>query len=95
MSAISVRNLVYDVPRKRVLNNINLEVESGQIVSIMGQSGSGKTTLLKLMTGLLRPTSGEILIDGEDITKLDENALDKVRLKIGLGVSIRGAVRLA
>lgn len=84
MSAISVRNLVYDVPRKRVLNNVNLEVESGQIVSIMGQSGSGKTTLLKLMTGLLRPTSGEILIDGEDITRLDENQLDKVRLKMGL-----------
>ena len=84
MSAISVRNLVYDVPRKRVLNNVNLEVEAGQIVSIMGQSGSGKTTLLKLMTGLLRPTSGEILIDGEDITRLDENQLDKVRLKMGL-----------
>ena len=84
MSAISVRNLVYEVPRKRILNNINLEVASGEIVSIMGQSGSGKTTLLKLMTGLMRPTSGEILIDGENITSLDENALDKVRLKMGL-----------
>jgi phospholipid/cholesterol/gamma-HCH transport system ATP-binding protein len=84
MSAITVKNLIYEVPRKRILNNINLTVESGQIVSIMGQSGSGKTTLLKLMTGLLRPTSGEILIDGEDICKLDETALDKVRLKIGL-----------
>ena len=84
MTAITIKNLIYEVPRKRILDNINLTVESGQIVSIMGQSGSGKTTLLKLMTGLLRPTSGEILIDGEDISKMDEATLDKTRLKIGL-----------
>ena len=84
MAAIIVRNLNYEVPKKRILNNINFTVEEGRIMSIMGQSGSGKTTLLKLMTGLLRPTSGEILIDGEDITQLNENQLDKVRLKMGL-----------
>ena len=84
MSAITVRNLIYEVPRKRILNNINLTVETGQIISIMGQSGSGKTTLLKLMTGLLRPTSGDILIDDVNISTLTEAELDKVRLKIGL-----------
>ncbi|HLK61260.1 MAG TPA: ATP-binding cassette domain-containing protein [Chthonomonadaceae bacterium] len=84
MSAISVRDLIYDVPQKRVLNNINLEIEQGQIVSIMGQSGSGKTTLLKLLTGLLKPTSGQILIDGTNIVGLSEAELDKVRLKMGL-----------
>lgn len=84
MSAITVRNLVYEVPRKRILNNINLTVETGQIISIMGQSGSGKTTLLKLMTGLLRPTSGDILIDDVNISTLNEAELDKMRLKIGL-----------
>jgi phospholipid/cholesterol/gamma-HCH transport system ATP-binding protein len=84
LNAISLRNLIYEVPNKRILNNINLEVETGQIVSIMGQSGSGKTTLLKLMTGLIKPTSGEILIDGVDIARLSEVALDKVRLKLGL-----------
>ncbi len=84
MSAITVRNLIYEVPRKRILNNINLTVETGQIISIMGQSGSGKTTLLKLMTGLLRPTSGDILIDDVNIANLNEAELDKMRLKIGL-----------
>ena len=84
MSAISVRDLIYDVPQKRVLNNINLEIEQGQIVSIMGQSGRGKTTLLKLLTGLLKPTSGQILIDGTNIVGLSEAELDKVRLKMGL-----------
>ena len=84
MSAIKITNLVYEVPQKRILNNINLEIESGEIVSIMGQSGSGKTTLLKLLTGLLKPTSGQILVDGVDITQLAENELDQVRLKMGL-----------
>jgi len=84
MSAITVRNLVYEVPEKRILDNINLTVESGQIVSIMGQSGSGKTTLLKLLTGLLRPTSGEILIGETDIASLTERQLDEIRLRLGL-----------
>lgn len=84
MSAITVRNLVYEVPEKRILDNINLTVESGQIMSIMGQSGSGKTTLLKLLTGLLRPTSGEILIGETDIASLTERQLDEIRLRLGL-----------
>jgi phospholipid/cholesterol/gamma-HCH transport system ATP-binding protein len=84
MPAISVHNLIYDVPQKRVLNDVSLEVEQGAIVSIMGQSGSGKTTLLKLMTGLLKSTSGRIVIDGTDITRLPEIELDRVRLKMGL-----------
>ena len=84
MSTIQLRNLVYEVPNKRILNNVNLEIESGKIVSIMGQSGSGKTTLLKLMTGLVKPTSGQILIGDTDITTLSENELDVMRLKMGL-----------
>ncbi len=84
MSSIRVRSLTYDVPGKRILDNINLDIESGEILSIMGQSGSGKTTLLKLLTGLRRPTSGSILIDDVDIALLSEQELDKVRLKMGL-----------
>ncbi len=84
MSVIKVTNLIYEVPQKRILDNVNLEVAQGEIVSIMGQSGSGKTTLLKLLTGLLTPTSGQIVIDGVDITQLTENELDEVRLKMGL-----------
>ncbi len=84
MSAISVRNLTYEFPRKRVLTGVNLDVEHGEIVSIMGSSGSGKTTLLKLLTGLVKPTGGQILIDGEDIVPMPEARLDEVRLKLGM-----------
>jgi phospholipid/cholesterol/gamma-HCH transport system ATP-binding protein len=84
MSAISVRNLSYEVPQKRILSSIDLDIKKGEIVSIMGQSGSGKTTLLKLLTGLLKPTSGQILIDDTDITQLSEAELDQVRLRMGL-----------
>ena len=72
------------MPHKRILNAIELDIARGEIVSIMGQSGSGKTTLLKLLTGLIRPTSGQILIDDQDIAALKETELDKMRLKIGL-----------
>jgi phospholipid/cholesterol/gamma-HCH transport system ATP-binding protein len=84
MNAVSVRNVVYEVPHKRILNDIDLDIAKGEIVSIMGQSGSGKTTLLKLLTGLIRPTSGQILIEDQDIASLKESELDKIRLKIGL-----------
>lgn len=83
-SAISLRDLVYEIAGKRVLSNVNLEIAKGEIVSVMGQSGSGKTTLLKLMAGLLKPTSGQILIDGTDIAAMSEAELVGVRLKMGL-----------
>jgi phospholipid/cholesterol/gamma-HCH transport system ATP-binding protein len=84
MSAIQVQNLTYEVPEKRILHDINLNIEKGQIVSVMGQSGSGKTTLLKIMSGLRQPTSGKVLIDDTDIAALTEYELDKIRLKIGM-----------
>ncbi|HZP83573.1 MAG TPA: ATP-binding cassette domain-containing protein [Chthonomonadaceae bacterium] len=84
MNAITVRNLSYEVPQKRILTDINLEIAAGEIVSIMGMSGSGKTTLLKLLTGLIKPTSGQILVGDVDIAQLSESELDEVRLKMGL-----------
>lgn len=54
-----------------VLENINLEIESGQVVSIVGQSGSGKTTLAKLIVGFYQPTEGKIMVDGYDLDVVD------------------------
>jgi putative ABC transport system ATP-binding protein len=65
----------------RALDGVSLIVRSGELVLIMGPSGSGKTTLLTIMGGLLRPTSGSVLIDDTDVTQLSEAALAPVRRK--------------
>ena len=63
----------------RVLNNINLEIFEGEIISIVGPSGAGKSTLLHLIGTLDKPTSGEIVFDGERVSKLSSNELAKFR----------------
>jgi putative ABC transport system ATP-binding protein len=62
-----------------ILHPLSLEVPDGQCLAIIGPSGSGKSTLLGLIAGLDAPTSGEIRIDGVDITRLDEDALARLR----------------
>lgn len=70
--------------RVDILKGIDLEIPRGQFAAIMGPSGSGKSTLLGLLAGLDTPTSGRILLDGEDITGLEEDALAVLRgRKIG------------
>jgi putative ABC transport system ATP-binding protein len=70
--------------RVEILKGIDLEIPKGQFAAIMGPSGSGKSTLLGLLAGLDSPTSGQVLLDGEDITHLGEDAMAVLRgRKIG------------
>ncbi|BDC52343.1 ABC transporter ATP-binding protein [Bryobacterales bacterium F-183] len=70
--------------RVDILRGIDFDVPAGQFVAIMGASGSGKSTLLGLLAGLDTPTTGSIVLDGVDITKLEEDAMAKVRgMKLG------------
>lgn len=64
---LEIKNLSKKFEKKEVLNNINLEVKSGEVVSLVGRNGSGKTTLLKLITGVYQLDTGEITIDGVNI----------------------------
>lgn len=64
-----------------VLNDVNLEIQSGEIIALLGKSGSGKTTMLSLLAGLDRPDQGSIEVDGVDLTKLSEEALCEFRAK--------------
>jgi putative ABC transport system ATP-binding protein len=67
-----------------ILRGINLEIPKGQFAAIMGPSGSGKSTLLGLMAGLDTPTSGQVILDGTDITGMEEDQLAGIRgRKIG------------
>ncbi|KZZ17311.1 glycine betaine/L-proline ABC transporter ATP-binding protein, partial [Oleiphilus sp. HI0079] len=63
------------------VKDANLQIEEGEIFVVMGLSGSGKSTLVRLLNRLIEPTQGEVLIDGEDITKMDTHGLREVRRK--------------
>ncbi|MBO4390227.1 MAG: ABC transporter ATP-binding protein [Lachnospiraceae bacterium] len=63
-----------------VLQNVNFSIEEGEFVSVMGPSGSGKSTLLYTVSGMDTMTAGEVLFDGEDISKLDKKSMARVRL---------------
>jgi len=69
---------------KKVLRGVNLSVEKGETMVVIGQSGVGKSVLLKCIIGLLKPDAGRIIIEGEDITRLKEEKLQRVTKKIGL-----------
>ncbi len=79
MEILRVENLtkIYgkDTTKVVALDNVSFSVEKGEFVAIVGASGSGKSTLLHLLGGVDRPTSGEIIIDGENVYKLNENNL--------------------
>jgi putative ABC transport system ATP-binding protein len=74
----TVRSGAHDL---NILKDISFSVPAGQFVSLTGASGSGKSTLLGLIAGLDAPTSGEILVDGDDITRMSENGLAALRSK--------------
>ena len=69
---------------KDALKHISLTIYDGETLAIIGGSGSGKSTFLRLLIGLIKPTSGQILIDGQDIVPMCEAELNKVRLKMGM-----------
>ena len=86
---IDVRNITKSLPlgreRIKILKNISFQVMSGEFISMIGPSGSGKSTLLGIIAGLDNPTSGQVLIDGIDITRMSEGQLASVRnTKIGM-----------
>ncbi len=78
------RDFVLSAHTVRAVVGVDLSVEAGSLVAVRGRSGSGKTTLLNLLGGLDRPTSGQVLVDGSDITRLEEEELVLLRRdKIG------------
>ncbi len=81
---IKIVNVTKKFGNKVALNNINLEIADGETLAIIGGSGSGKSTLLRLMIGLIQPTSGEIWIGNDEISRLDEKEMMRVRLRMGM-----------
>jgi len=85
MAIISVKNLIKTYGNgeveTKVLRGLNLEINSGEFVAIMGKSGAGKSTLLYQISLLDRPTDGQVIVDGVDILALDEDERTDFRLK--------------
>lgn len=82
--AIEFRDVYLSFDDKIILDGVNFTVRRGETKVILGRSGGGKSTTIRLILGLLKPDSGQILIDGEDITEYGEVEMMKVRKKIGM-----------
>jgi phospholipid/cholesterol/gamma-HCH transport system ATP-binding protein len=81
---IQIQDLHKTFGQQQVLRGLSLEVATAEIMVVIGRSGGGKSVLLKHLIGLLRPDSGAILVDGNDITRLRGSALDRIRERYGV-----------
>ena len=99
---LELKNLSYSVEGKEILNNVNLTIDDGKFIVITGPNGGGKSTLAKIIAGILTPTKGQILFDGEDITSL--NITERARKGISFafqqpvrfkGVTVKDLIDLA
>jgi len=81
---IEIINLCKSFGETKVLDNLNLTINTGETTVIIGRSGCGKSVLLKHIIGIMKPDSGQIFIDGRDITKLYGKSLNEIRMKFGM-----------
>lgn len=85
--AVEFRNIKKAYGENVVIENLNLKIEQGEFVSIVGSSGCGKTTTLKMVNGLIEPTSGSVLVNNKDI-----KTKNLIELRRGIGYAIQGSV---
>jgi phospholipid/cholesterol/gamma-HCH transport system ATP-binding protein len=81
---IEVRSLQKSFGETKVLTDVNMSIGRGHIAVIIGGSGAGKTTLLRILIALERPTSGSVIVSGQDIANLNDRELNKMRGKFGM-----------
>ena len=81
--AIQLKGLCKSFGNQHVLVNLNLDLYKGENLAVLGKSGSGKSVLLKCIVGLVLPEKGSVEVLGKDILSLSQNAIDKIRMKIG------------
>lgn len=80
---IEIKDLSFSYDNDKFINNLNLNIENGEMLGIMGNTGCGKSTLVQLITGLIKPNNGQIIIDGDNITN---KKFDKAILRKKLGI---------
>ena len=82
--AIELREVTLSFDTKRVFSGVSFVLGAGETLILLGVTGSGKSVLLKLLLGLLKPDSGEVLIEGQDLVPLSESSLQPLRMKMGI-----------
>ena len=80
---IEIKSLKKQFGNKHILNGVDLKIERGKTTVILGISGGGKSTIIKHIVGLLKPNSGQIIYNNQDIVRLDEKGLMKIRKEVG------------
>ena len=86
---LELKDVCFTRDNKKILNNINLKISTDKFVAITGPNGSGKSTLVKMIMGIEKPDSGEIIFDGKDITNLEINE----RAKLGISFAFQQPVK--
>lgn len=81
---IEIINLSKSFTRSKVLDSLNLIINAGEVIVIIGRSGCGKSVLLKHIIGLIKPDMGQVIVDGNDMTRLEEYEMDNLRLSFGM-----------
>lgn len=81
---VQLRQLTYSVNNHVILDHFDLDIYPHEIFAVMGLSGAGKTTILRMIFGLIKPTSGSICVLGQEITRMNETELNKIREHMGL-----------
>ena len=81
---VEIRGLRFSYGKRAILKGIDLDIETGKVVAILGASGSGKTTLLQIMGGSLEPSAGSVTVCGQKVHELDPQALYALRRRMGM-----------
>ena len=86
---LELKNICFTRDNKKILDNINLKIDNNKFIAITGPNGSGKSTLVKMIMGIEKPDSGEIIFEGKDITNLEINE----RAKLGISFAFQQPVK--
>ena len=86
---LELKDICFTRQNKKILDNINLKIDTNKFIAITGPNGSGKSTLVKIIMGIEKPDSGKVILDGKDITSL---SIDK-RAKLGIGFAFQQPVK--
>ena len=81
---ISLRDITLAYEHQIILDHISLDIHKGETLAILGASGSGKSTILRILIGLQKPSSGQIFLEGRELSSLSEQAWNKVRGRMGM-----------